>query len=607
MREKIRKLPFRKKLLYSYLLLLLLFAAAIVFYTVQQVRHLMQLDMDYMDQANQQINLTLNMVAGSAEKLRYLHFSDETMRTILMRPSENFTAEELWEAEDHIRNLLAVETNLDSYLLRATIETSDGRVYQSLVADEDRYLEQMRALAGQQEWVDTSQTFYTGVYHLEINMVTYETVTMITPVYDTSQQDPIGMLYVDLDFGILKEQLDQMRQGNAAPAHFAILNREGVLYHSAEQTEDYPADLDAAELYPELEELAKRGGSDIRMEIDHRTCSVSVAYNEEAGWMLLQYRPREDLYFEILPDILRIVGVSAVVWGLLLALGLLFVNQVSRPVRLLSNVMGQVGQVKSGEVPVIDEKENIWEDEMGVLISSYNEMARRINENIIRSYMAELEQKRTELKMLQFQINPHFLYNALNTISSIAVLENVDYIPQIADSLSEIFRYNIKGKNIVQIQEELQQVDNYLQIQNIRFQGRFEVNVDIPEEIRRCEIIKFVLQPIVENSIYHGFTEHRKKDRLKISGMRMEEDIFLTVEDNGCGMKEEQVDELNRRLESGTVSELTENARSIGLSNVNARLKNFYGEMYGIRVESRYGEFTKIILRVKAVPPETGG
>ena len=200
-----------------------------------------------------------------------------------------------------------------------------------------------------------------------------------------------------------------------------------------------------------------------------------------------------------------------------------------------------------------------------------------------------------------------FLYNALNTISSIAVLENVDYIPQIADSLSEIFRYNIKGKNIVQIQEELQQVDNYLQIQNIRFQGRFEVNVDIPEEIRRCEIIKFVLQPIVENSIHHGFTEHRKKDRLKISGMRMEEDIFLTVEDNGCGMKEEQVDELNRRLESGTVSELTENARSIGLSNVNARLKNFYGEMYGIRVESRYGEFTKIILRVKAVPPETGG
>ena len=136
---------------------------------------------------------------------------------------------------------------------------------------------------------------------------------------------------------------------------------------------------------------------------------------------------------------------------------------------------------------------------------------------------------------------------------------------------------------------------------------RFEVNVDIPEEIRRCEIIKFVLQPIVENSIHHGFTEHRKKDRLKISGMRMEEDIFLTVEDNGCGMKEEQVDELNRRLESGTVSELTENARSIGLSNVNARLKNFYGEMYGIRVESRYGEFTKIILRVKAVPPETGG
>lgn len=234
-------------------------------------------------------------------------------------------------------------------------------------------------------------------------------------------------------------------------------------------------------------------------------------------------------------------------------------------------------------------------------------MANRINENIIRSYMAELEQKRTELKMLQFQINPHFLYNALNTISSIAVLENVDYIPQIANSLSEMFRYNIKGKNVVQIREELRQMGNYLQIQNIRFPNRFEIEIDVPEEVRECEIIKFVLQPVVENSIHHGFTEHRKKDRLKITGSREGDEVFLVVEDNGCGMKKEKVMELNRRLESGKISELTENAKSIGLSNVNVRLKNFYGKECGIRVESQPGEFTKIILHIRVMAQKTGG
>lgn len=606
MKEKIRKLPFRKKLLYSYLIVLLLFAGGLAFYTFQQIRHLMQIDLDYMDQANQQINLTLDTIADNAEKLRYLHFSDETMRTDLLRSAENFTREEQLEAEEYIRNLLALEINLDSYLLRATIETADGRIYQSLVADEDRYLVRMRKLAGEQEWTDTGRVFYTGVYPLEINMVSYEAVTMITPVYDTTRKEPVGMLYVDMDFGALKQQMDQICRESEAPAFFAILSRDEVLYHSAEQTEDYPADLDPAGMYPELKKIADLSGRDATTEIDRRICSVSTVYNEKTDWILLQYRPRGDLFLEIFPDLLQIVGISAALWTLLLGTGLVFVERASRPVRLLSGVMGQAGQAKNGELPVIDEKENIWEDEMGTLITSYNAMARRINENVIQSYMAELEQKKTELQMLQFQINPHFLYNALNTISSIAVLENVDHIPQIANSLSDMFRYNIKGKNIVRIEEELRQTDNYLQIQKIRFPDRFEIRIDVPEEIRQCEIIKFVLQPVVENSIHHGFPQHGKKDRLSISGSCEEEDILLIVEDNGCGIEEDKVSELNRRLEAGNISELTENAKSIGLSNVNVRLKSFYGEKYGIRVESRYGEYTKIILRIRNSNAENG-
>lgn len=243
---------------------------------------------------------------------------------------------------------------------------------------------------------------------------------------------------------------------------------------------------------------------------------------------------------------------------------------------------------------------------MGMLISSYNAMAKRINENIIQSYVAELNQKRTELKMLQFQINPHFLYNALNTISSIAILENVEYIPEIANSLSDMFRYNIKGRNIVTVGEELEQLKNYLKIQSIRFPDRFQIEIDIPQELLGCAIIKFVLQPVVENSIHHGFVKKRRKDRLKILAHREDEALLLTVEDDGVGIEPEQVKRMNERFEQeNTADTLGEDAKSIGLSNVNARLRNYYGAAGGIRVESRLGEYTRIILKLCAEQGET--
>lgn len=603
MKERLKQLPFRKKLLYFYLFLLFLFAGGIFVYTFQQAEHLMDLDRDYMQQSNQQMNLTLEMVESNVKKLRYLHFSDESMRTMLMRPAENCSSQELFEAEEHIGSLLAAQTDLDPYLLRATIETTDGRIYRSLVSDDEAYLKRVQRAARRQKWTDRNKVIYTQVVSQKINMVEYETVTMISPLYDTVQEEPIGMLYVDLDFGKLKQELDSLRGYSENSTQFAILSTGEVLYHSADQREDpYPVELDAGLLYRQLEKTAKGEEDKNTLEIDQRMCSVSAVYNEETGWILLQYRRNSAIYLEMVPDMLKIIGILSVLWFALLAVGVFVVNQVSRPVRLLSEVMGKVGQIRQGEVPVIDEKENIWEDEMGVLIRSYNEMASRINENIIRSYMAELEQKRTELKMLQFQINPHFLYNALNTISSIAVLENVDYIPQIANSLSEMFRYNIKGSNVVSVRDEIRQTSNYLSVQMVRFPERFDIQMDVPEEVLECRMVKFILQPVVENSIQHGFSEKRKRDCMKITGRKEENKICLCVEDDGVGMKPEKVRELNERFhESGTVYRLTENAKSIGLSNVNARIRYFYGEEYGIQVESSYGEFTRIILKFPAV------
>lgn len=607
MREKIKKLPYKKKIFYSYLLLVAFFAAGTVAYVAQQVSERAQRSAEYMNQSNSQLQLALEMIEENADRLKYLHFSDDEMYSILVRRKENFTDQELEEADAYMQKCLAQETDLDNYILRATIKTADGRIYQSLVGEQDNYLQRMESIAFGEEWKEKNRELYTGVYSAEINMIPYSLVTIITPIYDIANDEPLGMLYIDWDFGRLKERLDSIQKNGNSVSQFAILSETEVMYHSADNGEEnYPLKLDASELYPQLAQMAETGQKGRNLEIAERSCMVCAAYDGKTGWILMQYEETAALISEILPDMVKLAGLSILALTAMFAISICFAGNVSRPVQLLSSVMGQVGNKNDQEVALIDERENIWEDEMGMLISSYNAMAKRINENIIQSYVAELNQKRTELKMLQFQINPHFLYNALNTISSIAILENVEYIPEIANSLSDMFRYNIKGRNIVTVGEELEQLKNYLKIQSIRFPDRFQIEIDIPQELLGCAIIKFVLQPVVENSIHHGFVKKRRKDRLKILAHREDEALLLTVEDDGVGIEPEQVKRMNERFEQeNTADTLGEDAKSIGLSNVNARLRNYYGAAGGIRVESRLGEYTRIILKLCAEQGET--
>ena len=276
-------------------------------------------------------------------------------------------------------------------------------------------------------------------------------------------------------------------------------------------------------------------------------------------------------------------------------------KNVSSPVRELSQFMGKVADVseEGKEIAFFSKKETKATEEIVQMIDSYNAMAKRINDNIIKDYIYKLNQKQTELKMLQFQINPHFLYNALNTISSIAQLQEVDYIPEIASGLSDMFRYNIDGREIVTLREELTQTENYMGIQKIRFPERFFVEILVEEELMECKVLKFILQPIVENSYKYGFAEKRKKNILRIHSYRDESNIIIVIEDNGAGIEENKVKKINEALagERGF-----ETAAGIGIRNVNARIKNYYGEDCGVRLESEPGNFTRVYLKIRELP-----
>lgn len=274
-----------------------------------------------------------------------------------------------------------------------------------------------------------------------------------------------------------------------------------------------------------------------------------------------------------------------------------FSRQVSYPVRILSEEMSQVAvdTDEEQEIPLFRHDEVGKKDEVGKMIQSYNAMARRINDNIIRTYQYKLQQKRTELKMLQFQINPHFLYNALNTITAIAKLENVEYIPEISTNLSDMFRYNIKGDDIVTWKEELDHTMRYMHIQMIRFPERFIVDNHVDEQVLKCKTLKFLLQPVVENCYKYGFGKRKSNDRILISGYFDEkQDIIMIVEDNGKGIEKDKLKQLNDSLRHGNQME---DSGGIGLHNVNSRLKEYFGDAYGLAIESEAGSYTRVIVK----------
>lgn len=225
-------------------------------------------------------------------------------------------------------------------------------------------------------------------------------------------------------------------------------------------------------------------------------------------------------------------------------------------------------------------------DEIAMLDIEVRNMTRRLNQLIEKNYVQKLENKNTELQNLRLQINPHFLYNTLETISSIAAVKNVFVICDICECLGEILRYSL-GKRygeFVSVEQEMYHTKNYIYIQQVRFEDRFDVVYSLDERLMDKKIPRFILQPIVENAIIHGVIEKKEKGTLEISLCEKLGGLVISVKDDGRGMSQDELENLKEMIE-GTFGEV-KTSDSIGVRNVNQRIKMICGSQYGITVSS---------------------
>lgn len=386
-----------------------------------------------------------------------------------------------------------------------------------------------------------------------------------------------GILLVDMDFSGIRQLFAKVNSQNMGYVY--LMDSDGkIIYHPRQN-------LIFSNMIQENNEVAKTyedGAHREAFEGEDRMVAVkTVGYT---GWKIVSVMPME----KFLGDFSR-TRTMAVMIIIVAILVMIFANQfvavrVAKPLRNLEDSLTGIGidrepQIYIGGPPEIQH--------LGETIRSMVEQLRQLTDDIVRE---QEEKRKSELDALQSQINPHFLYNTLDSIMWMIEAEKYDDAISMVQALSRLFRISLsKGKNIITVGEELQHAKNYLDIQKYRYKNKFTSYFEIEEGIEKYKTIKLIIQPLIENAIYYGMEYMDGDGEIYVRAYTKEEDLFIEVEDNGLGMQKAQVESL---LTDGT--RIRSKGSGIGIRNVHQRIQLYFGTEYGLEILSEPDEGTMV-------------
>lgn len=259
----------------------------------------------------------------------------------------------------------------------------------------------------------------------------------------------------------------------------------------------------------------------------------------------------------------------------------------------MTRMVRTLGKIQSGQTKL--RLKGLKQDEIGTLGHAINDMLDRINELIAEQYAVEILLRQTEYKALQAQVNPHFLYNSLETMGSIAASQHCGTVGAMCRAMANVFRYSMNMKEMFStVEEEIVHIKNYMFVINVRMNNSIQLQIDVEQTLLKSRLPRLSLQPLVENAIKHGLRDKHGEKLIRIGGAKEDVGCVFFVSDNGLGM---DADAMNRKLQEEYHASLNKKS-SIGLGNINARMKLMFGEEYGLTVRSTPGEGTTVLLRI---------
>ena len=450
-----------------------------------------------------------------------------------------------------------------------------------------------------QSWYSNALSHKSGTWYgthdasFVIRITNSSCISYVEPFIDRATANPNGVIVTEIDISALQGILGSAEEFNGM---FLLMDPEGDILCRAGG--EWAGDEQLAALQQRIRD-AEITGEDISIlqggSGEMMICSRSGA----TGWVLAGVVPRE--YITRGSRTMLQAGAAAALVVLLLAIliGYLVSRRFTRPIIQATNAMSMAEQ---GDLSV--QVKVAGDDEIARLGTGFNHMVTEMNRLMDSIYTQQEMLRRSEFKALQSQINPHFLYNSLDSIGWLIRMGQQDDAVSMLQNLSRLFRIALsKGHDLIPVEAELKHLESYIAIQRIRYSKKFTCTMDIDDAVRDCVTLKLILQPLVENCIYHGLSMEKPLIHIDVSARPDGKDLLFTVSDDGAGMSPDKLEELRANVSviPGREGVSRDSAGGYGLANINSRIRVYFGEEYGMVIDSTEGEGTAITLRIPQV------
>ena len=541
---------------------------------------------NYMSQIIQQVNYDIDtyieymenissVIAKSSDVPRYLFDQNQTEAEREAEKERILTQfQTIMESRDDIYNVAAVAKN-GRYIINQGDDELTGYVdIESL----DWYQAAMESKSG----IAVSSSHVQNAIQSSYKWV----ITLSRALVNNQTGEREGLFFVDLNYSAISDLCNN--NSIEEKGYIFVLDAEGnIVYHPKQQLMYGGLKTENIDAIMECEEdslIIDEGGESklYTMSKSKRTgwTVVGAAYTSE----LLKNNEQAQMWYLLVASILllAVIGISSIIS-----------REITKPIRSLRDSMRKVQNGQFGT-----HVEVITENEIGSLGRSFNLMTSEIQALMEQNVYEQKQKRKSELKALQAQINPHFLYNTLDSIIWMSEAGENDEVVEMTSALARLLRQSISNdKEEVELEKEIEYVKNYLTIQKMRYKDKLEFFIYVDPRVAHVPIIKLVLQPLVENAIYHGIKYKETKGNLKIYARPVDGRVEIVVADDGIGMDEDVMEHIfdEHRKE--------QKRNGVGVPNVQKRLKLQYGSEYGIRYESVKGAGTKAVITI----PVDGG
>lgn len=574
--KKINKLSIQQKVVISLNILIILPMIVSGYFSYSSSSRIInKKTSEHFYQVMSQTSENYRTIFNEVENISYIILANESTRNLL---NSNEVDSNYMKAYNQV-NLLVGTFLAKPYVYSVTISKGNNVVYQfgASVSSVDRNLwyKEAENKKGKVEWSSLYEMEY------QINKPAKKVISLYRQIIDIDQNVPIGMLRIsiseDMLFDIQKNLVDRNN------SNFFLIDEDGIILSNNDKRNLGKVIKDNERIYKLTNEEVFYSG---------RISNGEYAYIHKVqgyNYYIVGIILSSDIFYETKP--IRNIILFSLIGCFLFCICFIYIMYISitKPIRVL---ISKMNEVEDGNFDV--HISNSSENEIGGLFYHFNSMVSKIKLLIKNLYEVKLKEREAELKALQEQINPHFLYNTLDTIRWTARKNHDLEVSEYIEILSNILRHNLNnGYWETTIGQETAHLNDYIYLQKKRYGEKLQVNVNIDERLFNYKIVKLVLQPIVENSITHAFNTNQDIGTIIVEGEKIGDSIVLQISDNGAGSEENEIRQI--------ISSKSETKKIYALKNIDERIKLHYGDEYGIDFSSKINKGTKVRITIPAI------